>query len=259
VAGILHVDEKDGVIVVEDLGDILLEDIAGRPEFPRHLYEAAVDTLLAIQVRSRGREAGWPAIFGRAIDAEKIAFELDHLKRHGLERGRGLSASEARAVDRAFALIIDEVAALPRVLNHRDYHSRNIMVTAGRIAIVDHQDALMASPFYDLASLLHDSYVALPRDALEALRAGYLDEARFAGLPVPESDELAFKQFDIVALQRNAKALGTFAYQGHVRGREYFLESIPKTLSDIRGNPAAARPELAPLAGLLEDRLGGPA
>jgi aminoglycoside/choline kinase family phosphotransferase len=262
VPGIVHAGTSSagqaGVrFVLEDLGDVTLEQAAAKPPFPRPLYDQALELLIRIQSRSRGMERAYPRIFERRLGAEKIRFELGFLRTHGLESGAALSRAEARALDRAFAAIVEKVAALPRVLNHRDFHSRNIMVRGGAIALVDFQDALMASPFYDLASLLRDSYTAIPAAESNRFFTRYLAAARAASIPVPESDGRAAALFDLVALQRNVKALGTFAYQGLVLGRTGFLASIPKTLKDVRGNPAVEEPEFAPLPDLLESRLGG--
>jgi len=256
-AGPAGAGQAGGRFVLEDLGDVTLEQAASGAPFPRPLYERAVELLVRIQSRSRALEGAYPRIFERRLGAERIRFELGYLRSHGLERAAPLAGTEARALDRAFIAITEQVAAMPRVLNHRDFHSRNIMVRGGEIALVDYQDALMASPFYDLASLLRDSYTRVPAAESDRLFARYLDAARAESIPVPESDGRAAALFDLVALQRNVKALGTFAYQGLVLGRTGFLASIPKTLEDVRGNPAAAAPELAPLPDILESRLGG--
>jgi aminoglycoside/choline kinase family phosphotransferase len=256
VPAIVHADAAAGCFVLEDLGDVTLEQAAADADFPRSLYDRTVDLLVAIQSRSRGLEAAFPAIFSRRLGAGKIRNELGFLRTHGLENLKPLTGAEARTVDRAFDALTERVAALPRVLNHRDYHSRNIMVRGEAIALVDFQDALMASPFYDLASLLRDSYTTVPAAESKRLFARYFEAAREADVPVPEDAAHAAQIFDIVALQRNVKALGTFAYQGLVLGRRHFLGSIPRTLAHVQGNAAVAAPELACLPEILQSRLG---
>lgn len=55
------------------------------------------------------------------------------------------------------------LAARPRVLCHRDYHTANLMVDhSERIRVVDYQDARMGASAYDLVSLLLDRLTAPP-------------------------------------------------------------------------------------------------
>jgi N-acetylmuramate 1-kinase len=246
----------EGTLILEDLGDVTLEQVVAGDAFSYPLYEEAIRILVRIQARCGTKRRAHPAIFDRNLDAGRIGFELDFLRRHGLERERNLSAAESRSVDAAFARIIEKVGTMPRVLNHRDYHSRNIMVRGEKITLIDFQDALMASPFYDVASLLRDSYAAIPAAAARELFDGYLDAARAAQVTLPASNEKAAALFDLVAYQRNVKALGTFAFQGHVRGRRQFLDSIPNTCRHIAANPEASHPVLSPLTELIMERLG---
>ena len=130
------------------------------------------------------------------------------------------------------------------------------MATARGIVLVDFQDALLAPPFYDLASLLRDSYLAVPPQVSEALMLLYIGEARKAGIPLPQSECEARRLFDLVALERNLKALGTFSYHGLVLGRERYLAGIPLTLKHVRANREADSPILAPVTEIVECALG---
>jgi len=256
VPRLIHSRRAEGLLILEDLGDTLLSDAATAPVFPRNLYDLAIENVIRIQTARPGLELAFPQIFGRRLGQERLSFELDFARRHGLERSGPLSRAESDAVDAAYRSIVEGVSALRRVLNHRDFHSRNIMVKGEKIVLVDFQDALMASPFYDIASLLRDSYTALPDGVADTLLADYIAAARAAGVAIPESDDEAHEQFHIVALQRNVKALGTFAFQGLVRGINHFLASVPKTLADIRSNPIASTPPFGPLVDLLELKMG---
>src|SRR4029079_18927130 len=111
-----------------------------------------------------------------------------------------------------WASIVNELANEPRVLCHRDYHSRNLMLSDGNLHIIDFQDARMGPDTYDLVSLLRDSYVAIADRELDELIAYFLALKARAGAPAA-ADEDFRRRFDLMALQRNLKALGTFGYQ----------------------------------------------
>jgi aminoglycoside/choline kinase family phosphotransferase len=149
----------------------------------------------------------------------------------------------------AFQPIVSELAAQPRCLTHRDYHSRNLMLYRDRIWLLDFQDALLGPPHYDLASLLRDSYIALSDDLIDTLLDDYVRLSGQAGRPI--ADPAAFRRlFDLTSVQRNLKAAGRFVYIAKVKRNPNFLPSIPRTLGYVRAN-CRRYPELKPLAELL--------
>ena len=124
-----------------------------------------------------------------------------------------------------------ELAAEPRVLCHRDYHSRNLMLHAEQLYIIDFQDARMGPDTYDLVSLLRDSYVDLPDQTVEDLIAYFL------AIQGQTNQAVEFRhRFDMMALQRNLKALGTFGYQTTARRNPVYIQYIPRTLRYVRNN-----------------------
>ena len=126
---------------------------------------------------------------------------------------------------------MQELAAEPRVLCHRDYHSRNLMLHEGQLFIIDFQDARMGPDTYDLVSLLRDSYVDLPEQTVDELIAYFL------ALKGESGAQRDFRQrFDLMALQRNLKALGTFGYQTTARRNPVYIQYIPRTLRYVRYN-----------------------
>jgi aminoglycoside/choline kinase family phosphotransferase len=118
------------------------------------------------------------------------------------------------------------------------------------LRVLDFQDARMGNVFYDLVSLLRDSYVALPEDSVE--RLGYAwRHAASEELRRAAGDPGAFRELlDLAALQRNVKAIGTFGNQAHNRGKRFYLRFIPPTVAHLRGN-FARNPSTRALSGKL--------
>jgi aminoglycoside/choline kinase family phosphotransferase len=234
VPAILGHSDANGVVALEDLGDVTLQAHLGAATPGEHaaLYREALALIERLQ--RRGAELSSPRYvpYGAAFDVEKLMWELDFFVRHFIEayRGTTLSPSERSALAEEWASIATELAAEPRVLCHRDYHSRNLMLHAGALHIIDFQDARMGPDTYDLASLLRDSYVDFTDVELDELVAYFLalkkcdDPARFR------------QRFDTMALQRNLKALGTFGYQTVTRGNTVYIQYIPRTLRYARTN-----------------------
>ena len=142
-----------------------------------------------------------------------------------------------------------EIASWPRVLTHRDFHSRNLMSHRDQLYWIDFQDARMGPATYDLASLLRDSYVDLDEDFV-AERA---EEFRQRAVP-GESRDTFRRRFDLMSIQRNLKALGTFGYMAAVRGSRVYLPYIPRTLASVRRN-LTRYPELSGLHRALARHL----
>jgi aminoglycoside/choline kinase family phosphotransferase len=182
-----------------------------------------------------------------AFDEEKLMWELDYFIKHYLEgyRGAAFRTGEREAVREEGRAIVRELAAGPRVLCHRDYHSRNLMLRGDRLFIIDYQDARMGPDTYDLVSLLRDSYVDLPWAVVDELIAYFL---ALGGRP-GEAAEFR-RRFDLMALQRNLKALGTFGYQASARGNPVYIQYMPRTLNYVRDN-IARYPRFARIGGIL--------
>jgi N-acetylmuramate 1-kinase len=247
VAGLLHrmeipapslLGHSDplGIIALEDLGDVTLQAHLGAGSVSDHwsLYVEAVR--LVRQLQQRGREFASTAYvpYTLAFDVEKLTFEFDFFTTHFLEGYRGVvfEAAERTALATELAAIVEELAAEPRVVCHRDYHSRNLMVHRGRLYLIDFQDARMGPDTYDLVSLLRDSYV----DVTDRERDGLI--AEFCRLSsIADGGEFR-RRFDLMSVQRNIKALGTFGFQASARGNAAYVEYMPRTLRSVRENLA---------------------
>jgi hypothetical protein len=229
-----HADDL-GVLALEDLGDVTLQAHLGTGAASAHaaLYRQAVGFLDVIQRRGHELASTSYLPYGVAFDVEKLTWELEFFTKHFLEayRGAGLTPASREALRAEFTTIIHELAAEPRVLCHRDYHSRNLMLHDSELCIIDFQDARMGPDTYDLVSLLRDSYLDLPEQVVEELIAYYL------ALGGRTAEAAAFRRrFDLMALQRNLKALGTFGYQTIARRNPVYIQYIPRTLKYAREN-----------------------
>jgi aminoglycoside/choline kinase family phosphotransferase len=229
-----HADDL-GVLALQDLGDVTLQAHLGAASPADHaaLYRQAVALIATLQ--RRGAELASPEYlpYGISFDVDKLTWELDFFTKHFLEAYRGVTlAADQRALLREeFAVIVRELAAEPPVLCHRDYHSRNLMLHEAQLYIIDFQDARMGPDTYDLVSLLRDSYVDLPEQTVADLIAYFL---ALKGVSGPDADFR--RRFDVMALQRNLKALGTFGYQTTARRNPVYIQYIPRTLRYVRNN-----------------------
>jgi aminoglycoside/choline kinase family phosphotransferase len=145
---------------------------------------------------------------GPALDAERFRFEMRFFLEHYVV-GFLAAPPPPRATEEALERLADEVATHPRVMCHRDYHSRNIMVRGDEtLAMVDIQDARWGPDTYDIASLLRDAYVDLDEREVEE------EFGRYVRSLTPGRDlEHLRRRFHLVSTQRMIKALGTFGYQ----------------------------------------------
>lgn len=243
-----HADEL-GVLALEDLGDVTLQAHLGAATPAEHaaLYRQSVALIATLQRRGAELRSGEFLPYGIAFDIEKLAWEMDFFIKHFLEAYRGvvLSAAARDALRAEFSTLVETLAAEPRVLCHRDYHSRNLMLHDGRLFIIDFQDARMGPDTYDLVSLLRDSYVDLPESTVDELIAYFL-----AVKGDTEHAEEFRRRFDLMALQRNLKALGTFGFQTTARRNPVYIQYIPRTLRYVRTD-LDALPQFARLADLL--------
>ncbi len=233
-----------GVVLLQDLGDETLQTLVGGVSESRMaaLYDEALDDLVRLQ-RTTSSGPRRASCFRIAFDVEKLSWELHYFEKHFLEgmRSCSLTTEDRATLAESFHDLAQEIASWPRVLCHRDYHSRNLMHHRERLYWIDFQDARMGPVTYDLVSLLRDSYVALPEDFVADRVEAFRQEA------APEEPRDVFwRRFELMAVQRNLKALGTFGYMAFVRGNAVYLPYVPRTLAYARQN-LLKHPELATL------------
>ena len=241
-----------GILALDDLGDATLQHALDGADGATRLalYREAVHLIVALQQRAPQHAAHAALPFSLAFDVEKLTWELAFFTRHFLEAFRGATLSPAvrAALDDEWRQLASALAAEPRVLCHRDFHSRNLMWHGGRLHLIDFQDARLGPDTYDLVSLVRDSYVSLTA----AERTSLIDDtARALG----HTDLAHYRsRADTMALQRNLKALGTFGFQATSRGNAAYAQYVPRTLEYIR-ETTAAHPRFERLRALLAESL----
>jgi N-acetylmuramate 1-kinase len=240
VPQILHHSNELGIIGQQDLGDVTLQAHLGAATDDEHaaLYRQAVSFIALLQRRGEElRSPDYPA-YKVAFDTDKLSWELEFFYKYFLRQYRGVSPplEAQQALSREWSAIVEELANEPRVLCHRDYHSRNLMLRSGSLFIIDFQDARMGPDTYDLVSLLRDSYVDLASHQVDELIAYFLALSHAPGGVSAQAAIEFRRRFDVMALQRNLKALGTFGYQTVTRGNTVYIQYIPRTLNYVRSN-----------------------
>ena len=250
VPRILHHSNELGVLGLEDLGDVTLQAHLGVASPTEHaaLYREAVTLIVRMQQRGDALRSDQYPPYRVAFDVEKLTWELEFFVKHYLlaYKGATLADDERDILRREWSSIVEELSAEPRVLCHRDYHSRNLMLHRGQLYLIDFQDARMGPDTYDLASLLRDSYVDLTPQQVDELIAFFLALKGVTG-----QDEEFRRRFDLMAVQRNLKALGTFGYMTTSRNNTVYIQYIPRTLAYVKAN-LAKYPRFERLRGMLE-------
>ncbi len=251
VPQVLDFDAENGFILLEDLSDTTLlrclQEVSSADE-ERKYFERAIDALVKLHSHTGPEhiqnDAVKPLIegFHQRFDVEKLMWEVNFTMEHFYLKHlqRKISATDSKIIHDSFTKICTELQEEPLVFTHRDYHSRNLMVTdnaAGksRMVMIDFQDARMGPCQYDLASLLRDSYYQLDEQQIAKLTQYYLDQMKAHGQEIKNVAQFQ-RRFDLMAVQRNYKAIGSFASFLNRRGNPGYLKFIGNTFENIRRN-----------------------
>ncbi len=247
---------REGFLLLSDLGDrTYLTELAdeGRAD---SLYDDAIAALVAMQVGCAAGVDQLPSYDAALLNREMELFPEWFVGRHlQIEIG----SADRALLDEAFALLGDSALRQPRVFVHRDYHSRNLMVTERDVhgpnpGILDFQDAVCGPITYDLVSLLRDCYIAWPLQRVHGWLRDYRARAGDAGLETGASEAEFVRGFDLMGVQRHLKAIGIFARLAHRDGKRGYLNDIPRTLNYVR-TVLSSYPELKGLAQFIDSRI----
>lgn len=246
---VLAEDHEQGFMVVSDLGcRTYLDELD--PVRADALYDDAIAALIKLQtglpleglpVYDRGFLRRELELFGQWLLGALLEVEL--------------TDDEARLLEATFERLIESALEQPRVAVHRDFHSRNLMLSETESpGILDLQDAVAGPLTYDLASLLKDCYVAWPRERVLGWVAAYAEQAQAAGLLRPADRPRLMRWLDLMGAQRHLKAAGIFARLAVRDGKRGYLADLPRTLGYLQElGPLYA--ELQPLARLIDQRV----
>jgi aminoglycoside/choline kinase family phosphotransferase len=235
--------ESDGLLFLEDLGDTALWDrVQGLAESEVIAwYRKAIDELLNLQLRgTKARDDGCIA-FQQRFDAKLYLWEFEHFIEWGLVKrpGAKLEAATIEQLRKTFGAIAALLDRQPAYLNHRDYHSWNLMIHDETVRIIDFQDALLAPPQYDLASLLNDRITdRVIKPDIETQLVRYYFE-RKGELEKRRADFAEFQDiYRLSAIQRDLKVVGRFYYLDIVKGKPGYMQFVPPTVRRLRRNLA---------------------
>jgi aminoglycoside/choline kinase family phosphotransferase len=235
-----------GLLLLEDLGTALYLDRLDEDNADR-LYGDAFGALMIIQ--ACGPREGLPA-YDRALLARELDLFPDWLISRHL--GLALGAGERSMLARVFEGLITNALEQPRVCVHRDFHSRNLLVTdPPSPGVLDFQDAVVGPVAYDPVSLLRDCYIRWPRERVAEWAMGYFELAVQSGVLRPEHEAVFPRWLDLMGVQRHLKAAGIFARLYHRDGKSGYLADIPRTLGYV-AEVAANYLELEGLGELIE-------
>ncbi len=250
---VLHSNFDAGFLLNSDLGSrTYLAELAA-PANVDPLYHDALTALVTVQSRAAGHAAGLPAYDAALLQREMTLFPEWFCGRH---LALALDEAATKALQGVFAALTAEALQQPRVFVHRDYHSRNLMMTddtrlGPNPGILDFQDAVNGPVTYDLVSLLRDCYIAWPVARVHGWVRRFRDEAAGAGVSVGTDEAQFLRWFDWMGVQRHLKAIGIFARLWHRDGKSGYLKDIPRTLGYVREVAACYR-ELQPLHQLID-------
>ncbi len=249
VPEILAQNLERGFLLLSDLGTTLYLDILNEENAER-LYSEALSALITLQ--KHGPQESLPL-----YDRDLLMSEMELFREWlvGKQLQLELTAEENAMLSNLFETLADSALEQPQTYVHRDFHSRNLMVTPPpNPGIIDFQDAVVGPITYDLVSLFRDCYIKWPAEQVKAWALTYYQQAAQAGLldelfdhpadwrlnalmkpanKIDKTQSRFLRWFDMMGVQRHLKASGIFARLNQRDGKPGYMKDIPLTLSYI--------------------------
>ena len=191
--------------------------------------------------------------YGRAL----LMREMELMPEWFLRRHLGLNISDAERgmLERLFEALSRSALSQPAAFVHRDYHSRNLLVTPdNNPGILDFQDAVWGPVTYDLVSLIKDCYIAWPAARVRDWALQYRERLLAKGFPLNLTETDFIHGFDLVGLQRHIKVLGIFARLYYRDAKSQYLNDLPRVLNYAR-EAAAQYAETAEFSQFIAKRI----
>ncbi|HEY7987196.1 MAG TPA: phosphotransferase [Methylophilaceae bacterium] len=249
VPQVLAQDLDRGFLLLTDLGATTYLTALNMDNADR-LYRDAVNALVTIQ---RASQPGVLPEYDEALLTRELQLFPDwYIAKHlGVE----IKPAQQAVLTQTFALLNRNILAQAQVYVHRDYHSRNLMLCENNPGILDFQDAVYGAITYDLVSLLKDAYISWEEEQLLDWAIRYWEQARKAGLPVPQDFGEFYRDFEWMGAQRHIKVLGIFARLYHRDGKDGYLKDMPLVMAYLR-KVCERYIELKPMLNLLDELEG---
>ena len=245
---IIHnVNIEQGFLLLSDLGNDLYLNKLNKSSI-YELYSDALSTLVAIQVLVN---VGGVDEYDKSL----LISEMNLFREWLIEKHLNikLSDSQVKILTTLFDLLVNNALQQPKVFVHRDFHSRNLMVTKeNNPGVIDYQDAVYGPISYDLVSILKDCYIKWPKEEIDKWIDFYLNKLYEEKAQHRINRDEFVRWFDLMGVQRHLKASGIFARLSHRDGKHNFLEDIPRTLSYILDLKETYE-ELQPICIILEE------
>ncbi|MCP1416754.1 aminoglycoside/choline kinase family phosphotransferase [Pseudomonas laurylsulfativorans] len=243
-------DLERGFLLLNDLGNKTYLDVIDS-ENADDLFNDALQALLAFQ--QLPMVAPLPS-----YDVALLRRELELFPEWYVKRELGIEFDAAQQVlwQQVSELLIDSALAQPKVLVHRDYMPRNLMLSEPNPGVLDFQDAVYGPVTYDVTCLFKDAFLSWPEERVSGWLESYWQQAVALGIPVQPELEDFLRASDLMGVQRHLKVIGIFARICHRDGKPRYLGDVPRFFAYIDA-VIARRPELAELDVLLASLRAG--
>ncbi|CAI8711564.1 N-acetylmuramate/N-acetylglucosamine kinase [Pseudomonas sp. IT-232MI5] len=243
-------DLERGFLLLNDLGNKTYLDVIDG-ENADALFSDALQALLAFQ--QLPMVAPLPSYDVALLRRELELFPEWYVKR---ELGVEFDATQQQQWQQVSDLLIDSALAQPKVLVHRDYMPRNLMLSEPNPGVLDFQDAVYGPVTYDVTCLFKDAFLSWPEERVRGWLESYWQQASALNIPVQPDFEDFLRASDLMGVQRHLKVIGIFARICHRDGKPRYLADVPRFFSYIEA-VIARRPELAELQALFTSLRGG--
>lgn len=243
-------DLERGFLLLNDLGNKTYLDVIDG-ENADALFHDALQALLAFQ--QLPMVAPLPSYDVALLRRELELFLEWYVKR---ELGVEFDAAQQQQWQHISELLIDSALAQPKVLVHRDYMPRNLMLSESNPGVLDFQDAVYGPVTYDVTCLFKDAFLSWPEERVRGWLESYWQQASALDIPVQADFEDFLRASDLMGVQRHLKVIGIFARICHRDGKPRYLADVPRFFSYIEA-VIARRPELAELQALFSSLRAG--
>ena len=238
-------DLTHGFLLLSDLGDDTYLSQLNSESAPK-LYLDATNALIKLQIASK--ENVLPKYDETLLTREMQLFPDWYVSKH---LNVSLTGEQQVILKNTFEVLNKNIISQGQVYVHRDFHSRNLMITKeNNPGVLDFQDAVYGAISYDLVSLLKDAYISWEEEQIIDWTVRYWQPAKKAGLPVPDDFSEFYRDFEWMGAQRHIKVLGIFARLSHRDGKDGYLKDMPLVMIYLR-KVCERYVELRPMLRLL--------